>query len=300
MIQSKYENLEEKFGGDKMIPINYHIHSTYCDGKNTLEEMVQAAIKKGLISIGITSHMTLPFENDWSLRKEKLQDYFDEIDALKVKYADEIEIYKSLEIDYFMDRKGISRASEKVLSKLDYVLMSIHSLGSTRVQKLYHIDESPENFKTGIEKYYDGNVKAFVCDYYESIGEMAMKYRPDIIGHLDLIKKNNNGNLFFNDQEAWYQEAVCNCLDRILESGSIVEINTGANMRAPGVGRYPSDWIVPKMKKRNIPITICGDSHSVAGIANGYEEAKKYLLDCGYKEYWRLKEGSWEPCLFGE
>ncbi len=283
-----------------MIDVNYHIHSTYCDGKNSLEEMVCAAIEAGLTSIGLSSHMALPFENHWALRPEKVEDYFNEIDLLKEKYADQIELYKSLEIDYFTDRGGISQAAKEVLPELDYVLMSIHSLGSTRAEKLYHIDESPENFKAGIEKYYDGSVKAFVCDYYQSIGDMAIDYRPDIIGHLDLIKKNNRSNLFFNDQEAWYQEALGNCLDRIVESGSIVEINTGANMRAPGVGRYPSDWIVPEMKKRNIPITICGDSHSVAGIVNEYQEAIDHLLECGYKEYWRLRQGQWEPCSLGE
>lgn len=283
-----------------MINTNYHIHSTYCDGKNSLEEMVEAAIKAGLVSIGLTSHMTLPFDNHWALREEKVPDYFDEIDRLKIKYADQIEIYKSLEIDYFMDRAGISQAAKAVLPQLDYVLMSIHSLGSTRAEKLFHIDESPENFKAGIDKYYAGSVKAFVCDYYQAIGKMVADYQPDIIGHLDLIKKNNRDNLFFNDQESWYQEALGTCLDGILQSGSIIEINTGADMRAPGVGRYPSDWMIPEMKKRNIPITICGDSHSTAGIIYGYEEARDHLLASGYKEYWRLKEGQWQACSLGE
>lgn len=283
-----------------MINTNYHIHSTYCDGQNSLEEMVEAAIKAGLISIGLTSHMALPFDNHWALREEKVPDYFDEIDQLKIKYVDQIEIYKSLEIDYFMDRVGISQTAKTVVPQLDYVLMSIHSLGSTRVEKLFHIDESPENFKAGIDKYYGGSVKAFVCDYYQAIGDMAIHYRPDIIGHLDLIKKNNHDKRFFNDQESWYQEALGNCLDRIFESGSIVEINTGADMRSPGVGRYPSDWMIPEMKKRNIPITICGDSHSVAGITYGYEEARQVLLESGYEEYWRLKEGQWQACSLGE
>lgn len=282
-----------------MIQVNYHIHSNYCDGKDPLEKMVQAAIKEGLVSIGLTSHMSLPFENDWSIKKEKLQDYFDTIEALKVDYADQIEIYKSLEIDYFMDRGQVSQAAEKVMEKLDYVLMSIHSLGSTRVEKLYHIDETPENFKLGIEKYYGGRIKDFVVDYYCAIGDMVKKYHPDIVGHLDLIKKNNRGNRFFNDQERWYQDAVLSCLERIADSGSMIEINTGANMRAPGVGRYPSDWIIAEMQKRNIPITIGGDSHSVAGIVSEYKEAEDYLLECGYKEYWRLKEGRWIPCLLG-
>ena len=43
-----------------MVHSNYHIHSNYCDGKNSLEEMVQAAIQEGLTSIGFTGHAPLP------------------------------------------------------------------------------------------------------------------------------------------------------------------------------------------------------------------------------------------------
>ncbi|PKM52739.1 MAG: hypothetical protein CVV00_15900 [Firmicutes bacterium HGW-Firmicutes-5] len=78
-----------------------------------------------------------------------------------------------------------------------------------------------------------------------------------------------------------------------------MEINTGANMRVPGVGRYPSDWIIPEMKKRNIPITIGGDSHSVAGIIYEYNLAEAYLEQCGYHEYWVLKKGRWEAQPLG-
>ena len=39
-----------------MIRQNLHTHCTYCDGKNTLEEMVLAAIDKGFSSLGFSSH----------------------------------------------------------------------------------------------------------------------------------------------------------------------------------------------------------------------------------------------------
>lgn len=282
-----------------MIQVNYHIHSNYCDGVDPLDKMVQAAINEGLISIGLTSHMTLPFDNHWSIESEKINNYFATIDKLKEKYRDQIEIYKSMEIDYFMDQGKVTEASVEVMKKLDYVLMSIHSLGSIEGETLYHIDESPENFQAGIDKYYDGNIQCFVFQYYKSIGDMVEKYHPDIVGHLDLIKKNNYQNRFFDEKENWYREAVFTCLDRISQTDSMIEINTGANMRYPGVGRYPSDWMIPEMKKRNIPITIGGDSHSVAGIINEYQEAENFLIESGYREYGIIREGRWETCQFG-
>ena len=47
---------------------NLHTHSTFCDGKNTPEEMVRAAIAKGFDAIGFSSHFSLP-EDDKNFKK---------------------------------------------------------------------------------------------------------------------------------------------------------------------------------------------------------------------------------------
>lgn len=39
---------------------NFHTHSTFCDGKNTPEEIVLAALEKGFVSIGFSSHGYTP------------------------------------------------------------------------------------------------------------------------------------------------------------------------------------------------------------------------------------------------
>ena len=251
-----------------------------------------------LFRSGLSSHMSIPFENKVSIVPEEIDNYLASIDKLKVEYKDVIKIYKSLEIDYLMDRQAISQASKEVMEKLDYVIMSIHLMGSISKNEPYYIDKSPEDFQTGIEKLYGGDIKAFIKDYYRSIALMVKTYKPDIVGHLDLIKKFNGNNVLFNDGEEWYRYAVCNCLDQIAETNSMIEINTGANIRRPGVGRYPSDWIIPEMKKRSIPITIGADSHSTGGIAAEYQEAEDYLLKCGYDTYQIFKNGGWEACSF--
>ena len=35
---------------------DFHVHSTYCDGKSTLRETVEAAIAKGLPALGFSGH----------------------------------------------------------------------------------------------------------------------------------------------------------------------------------------------------------------------------------------------------
>jgi len=282
-----------------MLQANYHIHSDYCDGRDTLEEMVAAGIAKGLTSIGLSSHFPLPFPNDWTMKEERLEHYLNDIKKLKEKYASQIELYCGMEIDFFIDRQDISDLAKTVIPQLDYAIMSIHTLGKTSGDKVFYIDESQHDFELGIEKYYHGDEQAFIKDYYQSLEKMVQSYKPDILGHIDLIKKYNQNNYFFDQNDRWYQETVRSCLDGIAATKTRIEINTGANMRVPGVGRYPSDWMIPEMKKRNIPITIGSDSHSVEGIVYEYNQAEAYLEQCGYQEYWILKKGRWKAQLLG-
>ena len=39
-----------------MIKTSFHTHTTFCDGKNTPEEMVVAAIEKGFVALGFSTH----------------------------------------------------------------------------------------------------------------------------------------------------------------------------------------------------------------------------------------------------
>lgn len=282
-----------------MLLANYHVHSDYCDGKNTLEEMVKAGIAAGLISMGLSSHFPLPFANDWTMKEENVEVYLNDINDLKTRYASQIELYCGMEIDFFIDRQDISDLAKVIRPQLDYTIMSIHAMGITTGDAVSYIDESPQDFEKGLKKYYRGDTRKFIKDYYQSIEIMAKTFEPEILGHIDLIKKYNQNNYFFDENEDWYQETVCVCLDGIAETSTRMEINTGANMRTPGVGRYPSDWMIPEMKKRNIPITVGGDSHSVEGIVYEYNQAEKYLAECGYREYWVLKKGRWEAQPLG-
>jgi len=102
---------------------NLHMHTTYSDGMNTLEEMVQAAIKRGYDYIAVTDHSaTLTVAQ--GLDKEKAYKQFKEIDALNEKYAP-FKILKGMEVDILED--GSLGMEEEILQQLDIALGAIHS-----------------------------------------------------------------------------------------------------------------------------------------------------------------------------
>ena len=76
---------------------NLHTHTTFCDGKNTPEEMVLSAIEKGFCSLGFSGHSYTPFDTSYCMDDTK--GYIAEIARLKEKHKNDIEIYSGVEED---------------------------------------------------------------------------------------------------------------------------------------------------------------------------------------------------------
>jgi len=85
---------------------NFHAHTNYCDGKNTCEEMVLAAIAQGLDAFGISehSHTSVP-DDTGNITPENMPKYFAEMRALAECHADKIDIFVGLEQDRSEERR---------------------------------------------------------------------------------------------------------------------------------------------------------------------------------------------------
>lgn len=274
-----------------MIRSNYHVHSDYCDGANTMEEMTLASIQAGLESIGFATHNPIEDE-EWTMAPDRLEEYLEEIQGLKEKYKDKIHIYAGLEVDYFNDA-GFNPLVEEYLDKLDYWIGSVHGLKKWEDGKYWFIDESVSNFQDGIEYFFKGDAKKAVGCYYESLMEMVETGRASLVGHLDLIKKNNGGGWFFNESENWYKDLVFTFLLAAKRKDAIIEINTGGVCRFGPECFYPSPWIVDRMLELDIRWTLNGDSHDVNGIDYYYRETEKLMKEKGVDMYWTMSEGKW-------
>jgi HisJ family histidinol phosphate phosphatase len=93
-----------------MILTNYHMHSLFSDGKAFPEEYVKIAIEKGFRSIGFSEHGPTQYDKHWELPADKVDEYFAEINRLKEKYKDKIDIYVGMELDYFTGIEENGRA----------------------------------------------------------------------------------------------------------------------------------------------------------------------------------------------
>ncbi|MEO1527634.1 MAG: DNA polymerase/3'-5' exonuclease PolX [Planctomycetota bacterium] len=100
-----------------------HMHTTATDGKNTIREMADAAIARGLQYIAITDH-SQRVRMAGGLDAEALRQQWDLIDDIRTEYLGRLEILKGIECD-ILEAGGMDLPDD-VLCEADWVLASIH------------------------------------------------------------------------------------------------------------------------------------------------------------------------------
>lgn len=102
---------------------DFHTHTIYSHGKNTIEENVLSAIEKGLSSICITDHGTGHIF--YGIKKNDLRRMQDEIYLLREKYKN-INIYFGLEANIVSENGTID--ADEYYNMFDYLLVGMHYL----------------------------------------------------------------------------------------------------------------------------------------------------------------------------
>lgn len=132
-----------------------HCHSNWSDGSNTIEEMAQAAIKRGLEYLVISDHSKSAFYAQ-GLSEEKIREQHRYIDELNSKLAP-FRIFKSIESDILND--GSLDYSDEVLATFDMVIASVHSnLKMTEEKAMMRLLKAIENPFTTVLGHMTGRL----------------------------------------------------------------------------------------------------------------------------------------------
>lgn len=256
---------------------NLHAHSTFCDGNNTIEEMVIEAINKGFYSLGFSGHAYTPFSLWYCMNPEETEAYKKEVRRVKEKYKDKIKILLGTEYDYFSDGD---------LDAFDYVIGSVHYINNDAKGEEKSFDTySAQVLKERADKYFNGDVYALAERYYELVADLPYKLsKMDVVGHFDLVMKSCEDEIIFDTSEKRYRDAVENCLNKLMKKVDVFEVNTGAIARGYRTEPYPEKWILRKIKEKGGKVILSSDCHKKEMLDCYYEQAVEYVKDCGFDE----------------
>lgn len=257
---------------------NLHIHSTYTDGKDTPEEMILEAINRGFSSIGFSEHSYMHF-CDFSnqLTPEKYPLYLEEIRSLKEKYQEMIDIFCGLEYEMF---------SIVPTDGLDYMIGSVHYLKFG--DEILGFDRKLEETKDYINQNFGGDGLKFAKKYFETIVDLPKIADFDIIGHFDLIAKNNEKGNFFDASSKEYLNAGKEAIHALKGKIPLFEVNTGAIARGYRSIPYPQPEFLKEFKECGFGALITSDCHNKNFVDHYYKEARELLLSTGFKTIWIL------------
>jgi DNA polymerase (family 10) len=102
---------------------DFHMHTTWTDGQNTVREMIEAARLRGYEYIAITDH-TQSTSIAGGNTPEELLEELEEIEAVASEF-DDIKVFKGAEVDILSD--GSLDMPFDVLDRLDWIVISIHA-----------------------------------------------------------------------------------------------------------------------------------------------------------------------------
>ena len=265
-------------------PQNLHTHTTFCDGSHTCEEMVLKAKEQGLTSLGFSGHSHASYiPTASSMNFGATKEYKEEIARLKKKYEADLEIFCGVEFEQY---------SDDPLEGYDYVIGANHYLKLG--DEFVGFDRAKEEVCRIINVYFGGDGMKFAKEYYRQFAELPAYGKFDIVGHFDLITKNNEHFELFDETRAEYRKYALDCLHALAEKINVFEINTGAMTRGYRTTPYPRAFILQELQKLGVGITISSDCHNGDFLTYGFDKSIELCKACGVREVQILTKGGFK------
>ncbi len=253
--------------------------------QGTLRETVEAAVTFGYHTIGIAEHAPRPgapylyteeIEQQWDggTLHRLFDDYARALAALQREFANRIAILRGFEVEAVPATGYIEATAElRIRYAFDYIVGSIHWVDDQPT------DFTRESFEAAAARY--GGVEELAVRYYEVVTEMATALKPEVIGHLDLIRKLAVAPERVDTPRV--QEAARRVLEAAEAYGGIIDINTSA-LRRGDPTPYPAPWLL-RLAVNDYGLGVCfgDDSHGPGMVGAGIIEARDYLLENGVR-----------------
>ena len=268
---------------------SYHTHTEFCDGTSKAATMAEAAFEAGYSILGFSSHAPLPFETSWNMTWRSIGDYAASVRSLASLWKPRgMNILLGLEIDYIRDIVSPGDGAYDVIDP-DFRLGSVHFLTGLAEDE-FTVDESEEDFARHVAGL-GGDASLVWKQYYENLMAMIEKGGFDILGHFDLVKKNNAKGRWFDETAAGYLAAAYAAVDRAAELDRVAEINTGGLARGKIDSPYPSMAILKHMREKGLRLTLGDDAHAPAHLGRYQAVAIGAAMEAGYESLWYMDAG---------
>lgn len=266
----------------------------FCEhAASTLREVLEAAVAFGYQTFGVSEHaprsedrFVYSSEREKGYTLERLHSEFDAytkaLDTLAKEFEGRLVVLRGFEAEvvptasYIEEMLGLRKRYG-----FDFMVGSVHYVDEIQ------IDGDKADFDTAVERR--GGIEPFAVHYYDTVASMVAALRPDVVGHLDLIRRNAPPDAPLDTPEI--REAADRALAVIQEHNAVLDLNTAGYRKGLG-SPYPAPWLVERAHEMGVGFCFGDDSHGPAQVGEGVEQGREYLLENGVSEIVTLTRGS--------
>ena len=224
--------------------MDWHIHSTFSDGKQSVDELIMNAEKIGLDSIAITDHFDTNDSSLYYMRNKKEEDVLRHFEHIRdAGSKSKIEVFVGIETGSDMD--GRMYVSDRILNEADIVICSPH-----------YVDLDKKGRSLMDEEYWE---------HYKMLLLSQADNQADIAGHPEgyLPAPGLEGTSFEERQrlramvaekyldEPFYREYA----SRLKKSGKAFEIH--------GASSTPRKWVLGLLRDEGVSFSVGSDAHDL-------------------------------------
>ena len=168
----------------------------------------------------------------------------------------------------------------------EYVIGSVHDVDAVP------IDYSPDETAKMVERF--GSRETLQIAYFEALTDLVSQLRPEVVGHIDLIRKFDGETASFGS-EVWPH--IERCLEAVRSVGAILDVNSGAYRRGLGPV-YPLPAILQRAQAMGIGVTLGDDGHGPHDVGVGLDACMNAIASAGYREvsYLSRRDGLVQRC----
>jgi histidinol-phosphatase (PHP family) len=262
-----------------------HTHTTFCDGHDDIETFCRSAWERGFVSIGFSAHAPITKKtglvSDWHLPEEQFDAYLGAVRDARRRWEGKLPVYLGLEVDYLEGLMGPADKDYRELD-LDYTIGSVHYVFPPGGGEPETVDGPQEEFDRFVARRFSGNGDALMERYWDAVEGMIRAGGFDILGHIDIVKKNNSREQWFSPGGEAYKKRLTRITGLAARSGAVVEINTGGLNRGKLREPCPSQKLLELLRGENVPVTVTADAHEARHLGGHYETARQTLIAAGY------------------
>jgi histidinol-phosphatase (PHP family) len=277
-----------------MVWFSYHGgHSgEFCrHAKGQLSAVVQAALDGGFSTYGLSEHAPRfqpqhLYPDEVGLVPADLAQTFERYvrSALELRdrYADRLELLVGFETEALPVQGWAAKMRElRQCAPFDYIVGSVHSIGDT------WIDLNVETSERAARE--NGGWQALRRMYFEQLASLVEALEPEVVGHVDLIRRFEAPEFRFDAAALEQAERV---LEVALEVGAAIEVNAAPMRRGFGPV-YPGPQLLARACEMGVPVTLGDDSHGPETVGIGLDACLRAIDAAGYRvvHYLTRREG---------